>query len=536
MFLNGIVNTEDTTPPISITLTAGTDTVPVLNYIFFDDTLGLQHNTTGFPHAVNEIKVGTVLLQSAATVQTYGPLKHHQWTDSFQSSEGLGEIVHVTNWIRNQAATWRHGVSSSVTITTNGGSADNVDYSSSEGQVLQVHEKTFPAHDTGGSDHIVVANDFATPYSLVTDLNQLLSDSAGVSMADTRFNLVFWGVVSEETGHSRVFVNLPSDTDNKDNDAISDKKGYANFSIPLEFKGTAFLISRETLRHQSAGSGTWTTLGSDDLRGIDPSNTIAGSGGATSPGGADTTFQYNDSGSFNGATNFYYDNVNNRVGLGIAAPTELLDVAGTAKVNLLKVGDGTVAAPSFTFSGDTNNGFYRIGPDSWATSVGGVQALSFSKSVGGQGNIAIGTTTTSSSIAFYIKRSQSTGTNIKIDNLTNSAGAYTGFLCETGTGVAGSNANNSGYYCYSGTSTTVALSGRIALWNFYGKGTSLIGQETRAVHGFYIGGNAESNQVMAVKDDEIVMAAAVISMANLPTSDPGVTGELWSNAGVLTIS
>ena len=31
-------------------------------------------------------------------------------------------------------------------------------------------------------------------------------------------------------------------------------------------------------------------------------------------------------------------------------------------------------------------------------------------------------------------------------------------------------------------------------------------------------------------------SAVVVKMTNLPTSDPGVTGQLWNNSGVLTIS
>lgn len=44
-------------------------------------------------------------------------------------------------------------------------------------------------------------------------------------------------------------------------------------------------------------------------------------------------------------------------------------------VTLLKAGDGTVSAPSVTFTADTNTGFYRIGADVIGVSTGGVERL-----------------------------------------------------------------------------------------------------------------------------------------------------------------
>lgn len=34
----------------------------------------------------------------------------------------------------------------------------------------------------------------------------------------------------------------------------------------------------------------------------------------------------------------------------------------------------------------------------------------------------------------------------------------------------------------------------------------------------------------------VSLTNAVISMPNLPTSDPAVAGQLWNNSGVLTVS
>jgi len=50
-----------------------------------------------------------------------------------------------------------------------------------------------------------------------------------------------------------------------------------------------------------------------------------------SPGGSDGQIQYNNGGAFGGATQLFYDDSNNRVGINSATPTESLDVIGSVK-------------------------------------------------------------------------------------------------------------------------------------------------------------------------------------------------------------
>jgi predicted nucleic acid-binding Zn-ribbon protein len=58
--------------------------------------------------------------------------------------------------------------------------------------------------------------------------------------------------------------------------------------------------------------------------------TVSGGGGG-SPGGSDGQIQYNNGGAFGGATQLFYDDSNNRVGINSATPTEALDVIGSVK-------------------------------------------------------------------------------------------------------------------------------------------------------------------------------------------------------------
>lgn len=284
----------DTTPADTVTLTAGTDTVPVLNYVYMTQaTKTLAVSTSDWPTSEEYAAIATVLCQSAASLQTDGPYKLHSWTDHVVAADDQGHISDINYWIRTQNATWEQGVAPTLTITPNVGTPDNVIFTSTSGIILQLHENTFPAFT--GTPDIYVYNDSGTPYTKVTDLNALLTDSTGASMSGRFFTLVIWGVVSSVSGDSKLFCNLPGGSYNSSATLIDDSSGYANYSIPSEFKGTGFLIAALQLRHQTASGGTWTEIDTVDLRGLFP-NAVAGGGGASPAEFSDASFRvYDDS-------------------------------------------------------------------------------------------------------------------------------------------------------------------------------------------------------------------------------------------------
>lgn len=283
----------DTTPPDTVTLTAGTDASPQINYVYLlQSTKVLTASTTGWP-TTEHAPICTTICQSAASLQTNGPIELHVWTDHIVSTNNQGHLSHLGFWIREQNATWASGVNQTYTITANGGSADNVTIATIAGTVLQLHEQTYPAFLA--ADDYYVINDSVTPYTIVNDLNALLTDSGGVSMSNKYFSLVLWGVVSEDTGDCKRFINLPSGTYNTQTGVLNDASGFANFNIPSDFKGTGFLISEWKLRHQVAASGTWTSIDEVDLRGLVPSISPTGST-ATPTTFVDTAFRIFDDG------------------------------------------------------------------------------------------------------------------------------------------------------------------------------------------------------------------------------------------------
>lgn len=282
----------DTTPADTVTLTAGTDASPVLNSVYFlQSTKTLVASTSGFPDE-EHAPIAEVVCQSASSLQTQGPYKQQNWTDHIVGLDNQGHIGHLNFWIRQQSATYVSGILQSYNITTNVGTPDNVTLETQEGIVLQLHDQTFPAF-TNPIDYYV-ANDFTSPYTTVTDLNALLTDSTGASMQGKYFSLVIWGVASKEgSGYSKLFVNLPGGSYNTSTEVLEDLSLFANYTIPSEFKNTGFLISEWKLRHQNASGGTWTSIDEIDLRGLFPSLNATGSSSLASEF-PDSTFRIFD--------------------------------------------------------------------------------------------------------------------------------------------------------------------------------------------------------------------------------------------------
>ena len=269
----------DTTPPTTITLTAGSNISPQLNYVFVpQSTKVLTVSTVGWP-ITEHVPIATVLCQSAASVQTKGPYKVHAWTDHVVSPNDMGHIAHLNYWMRQRAATWLSGVSQTYTITPQPG-ADNVIFTTASGRVLQLHEHDFPAF--GGTPDIYVVNDPVTPYKLINDLSAILTDSLGGTLVNRYFSLVIWGSVSEDAGDCKLFCNLPSGSYNSALGINQNIDKFSNYTIPSAFLGTGFLISEWKLRQQPAGGGTWTSISQISLLGLFPSVFAGGSTGGGS--------------------------------------------------------------------------------------------------------------------------------------------------------------------------------------------------------------------------------------------------------------
>lgn len=282
----------DSSPPATIILTSGSDTSPQLNFVYISQlTKQLTVSTSNFP-LLEHAPIATVLCQSAASLENDGAYKVQAWIDPVTQLNNQGHIANINAWIRQQDAIWITGVDPTLTITPDAGvGPDSVIFNSASGIILQLQPHLFPAFT--GTPDIYTVNDFTTPFNIVTDLNELLTDSNGDTMSNRYFSLVIWGVVNDDNVDAKLMVNLPSDTYGNASALTADDDKFANFNIPSDFTGSGFLIAQYNLHHSPGGGGTWTVVDEVDLRGSFPGN-VAGSGTAVGSEFVDNVFRIVD--------------------------------------------------------------------------------------------------------------------------------------------------------------------------------------------------------------------------------------------------
>jgi len=286
-FLSLLLNQNYTkvTVPASIALTNGTDTVPVMNYVYFDNLGVLSISTTAFPTATQHVPVAQVLLQSAASANTYKPYKVHAWTDHLADRVGQGHLSHINKWIRNRPALWKSGV---VLSTTIGSALPTIPLAYSSGVVSQLHLHNFPAVNTATGNGFYGANNPLIPYVRRTSISPSIdTDSTGTAIGNNKYyTLVIWGSISEDLDQCKIFYNAPSGSYTNITDALNDVNKYTNFSIPDNFLGTGFLISQMTIQRTTT-TVQIITNSVKDLRGQFPATSA---GGGTIGGAGITLF------------------------------------------------------------------------------------------------------------------------------------------------------------------------------------------------------------------------------------------------------
>lgn len=271
-FADGIY-TLDLTTPKTITLVPGTDSIPQAQYVYFrKSTKEIEVSTSEWCTDEEFIPIAEVVLRRALSTQAEGALRNQNINNHLADTNGQGHMYDEGYRIRKLPAEWDIGVAPTMTINS-AASPDNVWFSSTPGEVLQMHPQSFPAQDMALGDDIHIVNHPTEPYQTVTDLNTQLLDATGASMASKYFTIIIFGVVNKSGEQSHIFANLPAGSDNNSVDA----QLKAIYTIPRLFKGVAFLMASYTFSHLPASGGTWTLESSTDLRGYYPNLTV-GSG------------------------------------------------------------------------------------------------------------------------------------------------------------------------------------------------------------------------------------------------------------------
>lgn len=258
---------------ISIDLILGTAMVPVENWVYIDPTGNIQTSISGFPTLSAYIPIIRVVCPSAAIAQTYGVYKGHVYADHLEDNVNQGHLSHLNAWIRKKPAVWQSGLALSQSVSEGTPAAD-IQLSYTSGIISQLLDHTFPAYDTDTKPAFII-NDNATPYEIANGITPAINeDSEGNSVDNEKYyNLVVWGVISQETKDCKLFFNLSSGSYTNEFDAINDVDITLNYSIPLEYIGTGFLLTKLTILRTST-TVTVVIGGTKDLR-----ETLPGVGG-----------------------------------------------------------------------------------------------------------------------------------------------------------------------------------------------------------------------------------------------------------------
>jgi hypothetical protein len=253
----------DCTPAASVSLTAGTDVAPTLNYVYVPiSTKVLTKSATSWP-SEEYIPIAIILCQSASAFQTDGAYMIQSFTNDMIGTFESGHGEHINDWILNKYPDWLSGAACSAI-----GNIGVFTLSTTSGVVRGLHNLSFPAFNTATGSHVYVPNYTVTPYYRTTDLRTITFTASGGSLADTFFNLVVWGSVGVDG--TQLYINVPTTSYDDLPAAIKDINRTAVFTFPDSFKGTGFLISRLTIRYQTGGGGQWTVHNNEDLRGLNP--------------------------------------------------------------------------------------------------------------------------------------------------------------------------------------------------------------------------------------------------------------------------
>ncbi len=146
MFSDGL-SMLDTNPPATIVLTAGTDDVPQMNFVYVLESTKVLTVATGDWPVTEHIKVADVLLRSASTTETDGAYGNRNWNDHIQSTlNDQGHLSHITEKLRQFEAQWHSGVEGSVDII-GASSPDDVYFRNTAGKAYQLHKQDFPLLD-----------------------------------------------------------------------------------------------------------------------------------------------------------------------------------------------------------------------------------------------------------------------------------------------------------------------------------------------------------------------------------------------------
>ncbi len=294
-FSDGWTVLDCTDPVQTIVLTAGADNAPTQNFIYIPQSTKVLTKDTGQWPATEHIKVAYFFVPSAAKVAAEGTFVNQNWNEHDADVNDQGHMSHMAERERRMGAVYFSGINPNGTEGYLAPGVGTTDLKSTAGLIYQLHRHVIPAVDTSVADDAHVVNWNGDPYHEIADLYEIEDDSTGTPIPNNRyFNLVFWMVANKTGEYAPAMITLPGGFYVQEKDALSDKLGYDNFTIPKQFiveSSTGFLIARITIKM----GATWSDITTTDLRGFTPL-TATGGVAASLTSFADNTFDIYDEG------------------------------------------------------------------------------------------------------------------------------------------------------------------------------------------------------------------------------------------------
>lgn len=383
-----------------VALTAGTDAVPVRNWIFaeMNGSLELTLSASVTEPVGPVIILGYADIGSVSTTDTQGPTNQQRFTNGLYREDIFeGQMQAIRDKARHRV-TYETGVTPSLAISVNGGAIDDVVVTTTAGVTHQLWEQAFDAQ--AGTPTFYVLNHPTNPITQqYTDLNELDVDADGDSLRDNtdRYALRIWGNQTSGTNNmDALYVTLPTCDYATDTGALLDSSVCDTTLIDEFYINTFFNIGRVVLRYQTADSGTLTNLvgGTDlqDKRG-EVIGAVGGSGGGVSSQTEFSTAEFELHDSTDVTKQITWDaagisTANNRVitmadrDLDLADPVfDTVGIGGTATTDLdvfvtngnsRVFGQGTATQGLFHIrSSQTNDSFMSFAEDNVAD-LGGI--------------------------------------------------------------------------------------------------------------------------------------------------------------------
>lgn len=268
-------NTFDCTPPQSIELTAGTDSIPIQNWVYILATTNtLAVSTTGFPSA-GHCPILDRGIPSPAFVISDGTFPGHNWTDHTWEPGKNGHNTHVGINFRLREPDYEGGMAFAYT----GNDTNVVNISVTSGKLLINHIETTPAFPSPADFFILNDN-----LLKLNNLFDITTDTEGGTL-NNRWAAHFLMLVFCEAGCSRLMLNKPSGSYTSADAARNDDEGYLIQGFPEKYRGLTKGIWR-IIAKRTVSSLIIDYKSGDDWR----TKSISASGGGGGAAGGGTIF------------------------------------------------------------------------------------------------------------------------------------------------------------------------------------------------------------------------------------------------------